>query len=347
MKHPYPVIENIAGQLRQFRNTFTEAPRLIREYTGLVSEDDYLPKDEAEKTEEVIREELEKLREDYETRSIYIKELREYLITGARNGFDDELVLCLIQHLAFCIHQQDPEIDLPLSKEIDQSLTALERRLADLSSPKEPQAERSASSVKDWLEYLGVKTTDLAHESPRFPLNAGFKFDDPIIGYRIGSHGLTLMSETGGYLIPEPGGPCMQSWSIHPIPRSAPPKPSAPAIPANRKPANPKPVASAPPILTRTPKGKALELRFNGIPDEGTRDSMKSHGFRWSRKRQAWLAGYSEDALAFASRLAGTDAAITAAAPESPPEPASIPETPAPLPPRSAKAATPPRRWVI
>lgn len=240
----FNIITDIADQLHEFRKRFTDAPRLIREYCGLVIEDDYIEKSEAEKTEEDLRKQLEELQGHYDTRGTCLGELRDYLNTGALRGFDDELVLCLIQHLAYCIQKHDPELFLNDHRKVDAAITDLERRLDDLARL---QAERSAQPE------------------------------------------------------PEPPTP-----------------PPSPAPIQERK--SPKPAASSPPVLTRTPKGKALELRFNGIPSESDRAIMKSAGFRWSRKRQAWLAGYSEESLVIASEMAGIDPSSLRTSQDIPPE---------------------------
>lgn len=67
--------------------------------------------------------------------------------------------------------------------------------------------------------------------------------------------------------------------------------------------------AFTPPLLSLTPKGKAIELRFDGKPDQDTLASLKSepHRFRWSPKRKAWMHGYDEAALRWAAELAKTD----------------------------------------
>lgn len=94
----------------------------------------------------------------------------------------------------------------------------------------------------------------------------------------------------------------------------------------NAKDAAPKQVSSAtgPPSLKRNEDRNGIELRFDGKPDDTTRDAMKSQGFRWcpGQPGQPWVAKYSEENWVFAMSLSeGRGVPV--------PQPGEVPETPA------------------
>lgn len=48
-----------------------------------------------------------------------------------------------------------------------------------------------------------------------------------------------------------------------------------------------------------------LQIFFDEIPDEDTRASLKSHGFRWSRRNEAWQRQLTRNAIYDAERILG------------------------------------------
>jgi len=48
-----------------------------------------------------------------------------------------------------------------------------------------------------------------------------------------------------------------------------------------------------------------LQILFNEIPDEEIRSSLKSHGFKWSRKNEAWQRQLTRNAVYDAKRILG------------------------------------------
>ena len=48
-----------------------------------------------------------------------------------------------------------------------------------------------------------------------------------------------------------------------------------------------------------------LQILFDEIPDEETRSALKSHGFRWSRKNEAWQRQLTRNAIYDAKRILG------------------------------------------
>ena len=82
-----------------------------------------------------------------------------------------------------------------------------------------------------------------------------------------------------------------------------------------------------------------LQILFDEIPDEETRAALKSHGFKWSRKNEAWQRQLTRNAVYDAKRILGiTDTkrataadegdAAQDAAPPATPEEAPPPELP-------------------
>ena len=82
-----------------------------------------------------------------------------------------------------------------------------------------------------------------------------------------------------------------------------------------------------------------LQILFDEIPDEETRSALKSHGFKWSRKNEAWQRQLTRNAVYDAKHILGitdtkraTDAdegdAARQAAPLATPEEAAPPELP-------------------
>ena len=82
-----------------------------------------------------------------------------------------------------------------------------------------------------------------------------------------------------------------------------------------------------------------LQILFDEIPDEETRSALKSHGFKWSRKNEAWQRQLTRNAVYDAKRILGitdtkraTDAdegdAARQAAPLATPEEAPPPDLP-------------------
>lgn len=82
-----------------------------------------------------------------------------------------------------------------------------------------------------------------------------------------------------------------------------------------------------------------LQILFDEIPDEETRSALKSHGFKWSRKNEAWQRQLTRNAVYDAKHILGitdtkraTDAdegdAAQDAAPPATPEEAPPPELP-------------------
>ena len=49
-----------------------------------------------------------------------------------------------------------------------------------------------------------------------------------------------------------------------------------------------------------------IEIYFSVFPTEGTRNTLKKHGFRWNHKKGCWYAKQSEDTLAIASVMEDT-----------------------------------------
>lgn len=87
--------------------------------------------------------------------------------------------------------------------------------------------------------------------------------------------------------------------AAHTAPAAPPTPPAKPAKPAVAS-------ATAPPVLTYNKERNGIELRFNGKPDEATRISLKSMGFRWlpGQPGQPWAVRHNAAALAFAESLA-------------------------------------------
>ena len=79
--------------------------------------------------------------------------------------------------------------------------------------------------------------------------------------------------------------------------------------------------------IIRNVEQSRLQIIFDGKPDEETRASLKSNGFRWSRRNQAWQRQLTQNAESAARRVLNlTDAApVPAPAPEEQTAPA-VPE---------------------
>ncbi len=73
-----------------------------------------------------------------------------------------------------------------------------------------------------------------------------------------------------------------------------------------KKPRKQSPLATAPPILTRNQERNGIELRFNGRPDDITRERMKAAGFRYyfAQEGRPWCATYTEERLILAQSIA-------------------------------------------
>jgi hypothetical protein len=82
-----------------------------------------------------------------------------------------------------------------------------------------------------------------------------------------------------------------------------------------KAPRTPTPPATSPPVLTRNQEKNGIELRFNGKPDDVTRERMKAAGFRCYFKQPGipWCAKYSEEAWVFATNLAAMPAHVPVA----------------------------------
>jgi hypothetical protein len=104
----------------------------------------------------------------------------------------------------------------------------------------------------------------------------------------------------------------------------------APSLDPKPKEKAPVPPATERPTITRNDEKNGIELRFNGKPDDATRDSMKAQGFRWLPRQagQPWAAKYTEERWLYAQHLA-TGSAYTPM-PESPTSEATPPITPDP-----------------
>lgn len=83
--------------------------------------------------------------------------------------------------------------------------------------------------------------------------------------------------------------------------------PAASPRPTRRKEKKPVAPATEPPVMTRNHDRNGIELRFNGKPDDHTRQQLKAHGFRWgpSLPGKPWYARYTEERLTFATQIAG------------------------------------------
>ena len=85
-------------------------------------------------------------------------------------------------------------------------------------------------------------------------------------------------------------------------------KPTGKADP--KAPKAPAPPATARPVLTRNAQRDGIELRFNGKPDDATREAMKARNWRWlpGHPGQPWVKKYTEEEYLFAQSLAeGSD----------------------------------------
>ena len=69
-----------------------------------------------------------------------------------------------------------------------------------------------------------------------------------------------------------------------------------------------------------------LQILFDGKPDEETRAALKSNGFRWSPKNQAWQRQLTRNAEYAARQVLDLIAAPPAPAPEEQAEPAAAQE---------------------
>ena len=85
----------------------------------------------------------------------------------------------------------------------------------------------------------------------------------------------------------------------------------------------PVPMATRPPALSRNARRNGIELRFDGKPDDATRDSLKARGWRWlpSQPGQPWAVRYSEEEFLFANHLATGDAYTPMPVPPAEPPP--------------------------
>jgi len=98
-----------------------------------------------------------------------------------------------------------------------------------------------------------------------------------------------------------PPAPPVKQLDGKPSGKAATKVPKAPVQPATER-----------PTLTRNAERDGIELRFNGKPDDATRETMKTRGWRWlpGQPGQPWARKYTEEEWLFANSLA-TGSAFT------------------------------------
>lgn len=125
--------------------------------------------------------------------------------------------------------------------------------------------------------------------------------------------------------------------NVNPV--DTPPSPPATPPASGRKAKREVPYATEPPVLSRNEPRNGIELRFNGKPDDATRQELTARGWKWSpvQPGQPWYVRYSEENWLYANHLSnGSD---YTAMPEDAASDAG--ETPAPEP-QATAAPTPP-----
>ena len=80
--------------------------------------------------------------------------------------------------------------------------------------------------------------------------------------------------------------------------------------------------------IVRNVEQNRLQILFDSKPDEETRSALKSNGFRWSPKNQAWQRQLTRNAEAAARQALNLAAVPPAPAPEEQAEPADPPTAP-------------------
>lgn len=56
------------------------------------------------------------------------------------------------------------------------------------------------------------------------------------------------------------------------------------------------------PEITINEELNGIEIKFNSIPTQETREALKTNGFRWNRKKAVWYAKYTPERLGFAKQ---------------------------------------------
>ena len=56
-------------------------------------------------------------------------------------------------------------------------------------------------------------------------------------------------------------------------------------------------------LVNKNEQMNGIEITFNGIPSEETRNALKEKGFRWSRKQKLWYARFTEEKHQWAQNL--------------------------------------------
>ena len=81
--------------------------------------------------------------------------------------------------------------------------------------------------------------------------------------------------------------------------------------------------------IVRSVEQNRLQILFDEIPSQEVRDALKSSGFRWSRKNQAWQRQLTDNAERAARRILNLPAAAPALEEQTAPEEAPPPDLPA------------------
>lgn len=308
---PHTTIQGIEQQLHAFRNSAGPdlSGRLIREYLGLVSHADFLEVDERAGDTDSLKTDLEAVeaeRDEYKTGFIEFIGRIRGMIINCYNHPTD-LKICDVGEVVFELRELVEDRDL-IPDEIRYKIEDLPDR------PKVP---------------LGIDSDD------------EFTIPDFLIERLVAS----------GRMMPAPGRETPAAGAERSAPAA--PAPAAPAAPASAAPLaktdRPKkevPPATAPPVMRRNEQHQGIELRFNGKPDDATREAMKAHGFRWLPRQegQPWAAKYTEERWVFATEISEQTAETIvrplshAAASELPDAPPPAPAAPAPQAERSAPA---------
>ncbi len=320
---PHTTIQGIEQQLHAFRTATGPdlSDRLIREYLGLVSHADFLEVDERAGDTDSLKTDLEAVeaeRDEYKTGFIeFIGRVRGMIVNCYNHPTD--LKICDVGEIVFELREIVEDRDL-VPDEIRYKIESLPDR------PKVP---------------LGIDSDDES-TIPDFLIDrlvaAGRMMPDP------------------GRETPAAGAERSAPAATAPAPAAPAPAPSAPAplapaarIPKKDRPKREVPAATAPPVMTRNEQHQGIELRFNGKPDDATREAMKAHGFRWLPRQegQPWAAKYSEERWVFATEISEQTAetivrplsqAAASELPDAPAPQAPAPAAPAPQAERSAPA---------
>lgn len=281
MKNTIARLTAVSAELDSIRNRETAAPRLIREYLGLV------PETEIHALEAVHAEELEaqkateeEAREDQEKAE---KALDAYL-EGDRIEIDK------LQTQVFNLEQELAEKSATISE--------LRKQLSERSDIPTPRTADDAT--------IAAFTQSLCEERARVR---------------------QLESQLAA----------MSVAVVNPLDAN----PAAPRGKRKDKSGTPKaptivPMATGRPEITRNAEKDGIELRFNGKPDDATREAMKARGWRWypGQPGQPWAHKYNEEDWIFAQSLA-TGSQFT-------PMPETQAPPPAAMPSPEAAAVTPP-----